>query len=336
MASTDHVNGPPERVLDALANVLPRSAEVRPVPGSSDSVVIGGKKLVVAWAGEGGLSNVRRALATDRRPEIVVARRLSPGAREHLGEAGVAWVDETGAAELVVGSIIVSRTGRPPEKVRKPPRWTPAVLAVSEALLCGVRGTGAETEKATGLSAGSCISALRVLTDFGLLEARADRGRESARRVADRRELLSAYAKAARALRPSMSLRIGIAWRDSVAGLVEVGGEWDRRDVTWAATGGAAASVIAPHLSSVATLDVYVKTKTVAGLEAAADTVGLTPIEGGRLTLRPFPTVTTDRLGETVDNLRVAPWPRVYVDLLDAGVRGEEAAEHLWEVVNAR
>jgi hypothetical protein len=60
------------------------------------------------------------------------------------------------------------------------------------------------------------------------------------------------------------------------------------------------------------------------------------PIEGGRLTLRPFPTVAVRRLAETIDGLRVAPWPRVYVDLLSAGVRGEEAAEHLREVIHAR
>jgi hypothetical protein len=46
--------------------------------------------------------------------------------------------------------------------------------------------------------------------------------------------------------------------------------------------------------------------------------------------------VALDRLAETIDALRVAPWPRVYVDLLAAGVRGEEAAEHLWEVIDAR
>jgi len=49
--------------------------------------------------------------------------------------------------------------------------------------------------------------------------------------------------------------------------------------------------------------------------------------------LRPFPTPVTQRLSTPVGDLRVAPWPRVYADLRSAGVRGEEAAEHLFEVV---
>ena len=66
--------------------------------------------------------------------------------------------------------------------------------------------------------------------------------------------------------------------------------------------------------------------------KAAAAAVNLRPIEGGRLTLRPFPTVAVRALASKVDGLRVAPWPRVYVDLRRSGVRGEEAAEHLREV----
>ncbi len=62
--------------------------------------------------------------------------------------------------------------------------------------------------------------------------------------------------------------------------------------------------------------------------------VDLQPIEGGRLMLRPVPTSTTLSLSSMVDGLHVAPWPRIYVDLRSSGVRGEEAAEHLREVVN--
>lgn len=329
-------NEPQERAVDALMAVLPAGVEADPVCGSGHSLIVAGRKLVVAWAGKGGLGDVRRVLAGDRGPDVVVARHLSPGAREHLRKAGVGWVDETGAAEISVGSIVVSRTGRPPEKARKPQRWTPAVVAVSEALLCGTRGTVSETARVTGLSTGSCTNALRVLTELGLLEAGAGRGRGSARSVADRRALLDAYVTAATALRPTTSLQVGVAWRDPVAGLIEIGAGWDRAGLAWAATGGAAAGVVAPHLGVVTTAEVYVDTTTILGLEAAAGAVGLTPIDGGRLTLRPFPTVVIDQLAETTGGLRVAPWPRIYVDLVGAGVRGEEAAEHLWEVIGAR
>jgi hypothetical protein len=325
------------RARETLIAVLPRSATAQHLPDSGADLVVGGQPLHVTWVGGGSLGDVRRVLASRRaRPDIVVGRQLSPGARQALSDAGIGWVDETGAAEIAVGSIIVSRSGRPPEKVERPARWTPAVLAIAEAILCGTRGTVADTEEATGLSTGSCTNALRALTDLGLLEASTGRGRSSARRVADRRALLTTYAGAASALRPTINLQVGVTWRDPVVGLVDIGREWDRRDVAWAVTGAAAASVLAPYLGTVTTVEVYVDTSTIVGLEAAATDVGLRPIEGGRLTVRPFPTLAVGRLAETIDGLRVAPWPRVYADLLAAGVRGEEAAEHLWEVVDAR
>lgn len=42
---------------------------------------------------------------------------------------------------------------------------------------------------------------------------------------------------------------------------------------------------------------------------------------------------TSDSIATRVKDLRAAPWPRVLVDLARLGVRGEEAAEHLREVV---
>lgn len=324
------------RAVDALVAVLPASVEVRPARGSSGGLVVGGKRLVVVWAGEGNLGDVRSVLAGDGHPDVVVARQLSPGARNVLAEAGVGWVDETGAAEIVIGSIIVSRSGRPPEKSGKPTRWTRGVLAVCEALLCGTRGTVADMEEATGLSTGSCTMALRLLTDLGLLESSAARGRRSARVIGDRRALLDAYARAAGALRSPLHLQVGVSWRDHVGGVIDLGRRWDEAGLDWAATGAVAASVIAPYLATVAAAEVYVDANSMIGLEAAADRAGLRPIEGGRLTLRPFPTVAVQHLAEIIDHLRVAPWPRVYVDLLATGVRGEEAAEHLKEVIDVR
>ena len=91
--------------------------------------------------------------------------------------------------------------------------------------------------------------------------------------------------------------------------------------------------VLAPYLTTVTTAEVYVDRETIPALESVASQAGLRPIEGGRLTLRPFPTVTTERLAVNQDGLRVAPWPRVYADLRVVGVRGEEAAEHLRRVI---
>ena len=176
-------------------------------------------------------------------------------------------------------------------------------------------------------------NALRTLTDLGPLNAAARRGRNAARRVHDPDRLLDEYAAATAAAMPAVTLAVGVTWRDFVAELREIGRRWDDGNVAWAATG---AAVLAPHLATVTTGEIYVDRATIAGIEAAAARADLHPIEGGRLTLRPFPTPTARRLAETRGDLRVAPWPRVYADLRTMGVRGEEAAEHLREVGDGR
>ncbi len=251
-----------------------------------------------------------------------------------MSEEGIGWIDETGAAEVAIASVIDSRSGQPPVPVEPPLRWTPAVLAVAEAILCGIKPTVSEVRSATGLSTGSCVNALRVLTGLGLLEADAMRGRESGRRISDQEQFLNAYASAAAPISSTPSLTVGAVGQDPIASLVEVGRLWGQSGVLWASTGAAAASVIAPYMATVSTAEVYVDAHSVVGLESAARGAGLRPIAGGQLTLRPFPTAVTRRLATEVDGLWVAPWPRVYVDLRKSGVRGEEAAEHLREVMH--
>ena len=172
-----------------------------------------------------------------------------------------------------------------------------------------------------------------MLTDLGLLEAKAARGRESARNVADRDALLEAYANAVLDAPKATTVQVGVTWQDALGGLAEVGRMWDEEGIEWVASGQVAAAVVAPLLTSVRSALVYVDANTSPTLEAVAAQVGLKSIEGGRLTLAPFPTVTTRTLSTTVDHLRVAPWPRVFADLRRSGVRGEEAAEHLREIV---
>ena len=327
------------RAVDAVRAVLPRGAKVR-VGEEGDAgidISVNGHSFVIRWIGDGRLADANRIVSTRRgRPDIAVARRISLGARETLAEAAIGWVDETGAAEIASGTIVISRPGRPPKPAGPPERWTPSVIAVAEALLCGTKATVAATQEATGLSNGSSTTGLRVLADFGLLEADAGRGRDSARRVADQDLLLDAYAAAVEALPPSISLQIGVTWRDTIDGVMQTGAKWDKAKVAWAASGAVAATVLAPLLTTVNAADVYVDAETILGLEAAATAAGLRPIEGGRLTLRPFPSVTVRLLATRVDGLMVAPWPRVFADVRTVGVRGEEAAEHLREVMHGR
>lgn len=324
-----------ERMKDAIRAVLPPGTPVQleRTAGSTALVDVGTARVRAAWAGEGWLGDVRALLERARGDiDVVVARRMSPGARAAVANAGLGWVDEAGAAEVSLPGLIVSRSGRRDGKIDRAPRWTPSVLGTAEALLVGTRPTVAEVERVTGLSAGAATKALATLTKLGLLAADAARGRASAREIVDRRALLTAYADAAVAAAGPLALRVGILG-DLAHELTKLGQRWDADGVAWAATGLAAAAVLAPYLAEVRGLEVFVDAPTPATLDAVAERSGIEPIEGGRLVLRPFPTPVTQRLSAPVGDMRVAPWPRVYADLRLAGVRGEEAAEHLFEVV---
>ena len=159
------------RLEEVLRSILPSTAKVTVRQDGPELVArVNGMRLRVAWGREGWAKDVRPLLAGNvGRPDVVMARRISPGARQLLEQAHVGWAEETGAAEIAVGTLVVSRTGRPETPKARPTRWTPAVLAVAEALLCGQRPTVKATQEATGLSAGSCTRALQVLRDLELV-----------------------------------------------------------------------------------------------------------------------------------------------------------------------
>lgn len=321
-----------QRAEAAVVAVLPHAVQLRRGRASDRSVdlTVNGAGVNVKWLGEGGLRQARELIA-DRKncPDVAVARRMSPGAREALSTAGIGWVDETGAAEIILDSMIISKSGRPPDVVDKPAHWTASALAATEALFCGKLATVDAIQKATGLSVGSATNALHTLADLGLLSSDAPRGRNSARQITNPERLLDEYATAAASMMSTVRLTAGAVWRDLEEGLKKIDRSWKSMKMAWAATGPLAASVLAPYLTRVSVTEVYVDAATIPELESVAERAGLKPIEGGRVILRPFPTVATRNLAGEKDGVKHAPWPRVYADLRVAGVRGEEAAEHL-------
>ena len=326
------------RAEAAVLAVLPSSIEAEIPKGESNiDMIVNGQPLNIKWAGKGYLGDIRRVLGRGQPwPDIVVAQKMSPGARKELAEKGVSWVDENGSAEIMIGMIVVSRTGTPSKSRTEIKRWSPSVMAITEAILCGIKPTVSDTESATGLSEGSCTNALRFLAKQGYLESEVKRGPKSARKVIDEQKLLDAYVSAIEAKPLGLSLQVGLIGRDPVSELIEIGMRWEKLKVAWTSTGLIAANAIAPFITSVNSVEVYVNAKTIIGLEAVAKKANLVPIEGGRLTLRPFPTLAARTMSKEVDGLQIAPWPRVYVDLLHTGVRGEDAAHHLLELVHDR
>ena len=341
MAAAKKIDIESNRIMAALSAVLPNGGTPRfdRRDGGLTVLRLAGRRLRAKWVASGWPGQVQEALRTEESPpDLIVAPRMSPGARALLARAGIGWIDECGGAELAFGTIILSRTGH---AVRRPPsssRWSATVQAVAEALLVGSGATVDAIAAATGVSVGAATKALRLLSNSGLLVASGQRGRYSARRVKDLDQLLEAYATAVgqsiAAHRPS--LVVGGTWRDLLSGIRAIGEVWDRLHLSWAASGAAAAEVLAPTLTTLGSAVIYVQAETIAEIEAMARKAGLQPIEGGRLTLKPFPTVSASILASVTNGIRVVPWPRVYADLRLVGVRGEDAAEHLREVMRGR
>lgn len=336
---------PRYRVEAALRAALPDSVDFELVAESTSEsldtrpdfhVVIRGKRLRIEWKSRVWLSVVEQILGRPDRPDVVVGDRISPASRERLIQAGIGWVETSGAAEIDTDFLVVSRSGRQLPTKEASADWTPAVVGVAEAILAGVKPTVSATHEATGLSVGACTRALRVLTDMEYLEADAVRGPQSGREIADGDALLDAYVAAAHDLESLNSLSVGVTWRDPIDGLSEIGARWNESGIPWVATGLVAAAVVAPLVTSVGTADVYVVASSTPELESAAAAAGLKPIEGGRLVLSQLPTPTTLEMATVIDGLRIAPWPRLVADLRRSGVRGEEAAEHVKEVLRDR
>ncbi|MEI2638994.1 MAG: hypothetical protein V9F03_08390 [Microthrixaceae bacterium] len=331
---------PPLRAVGALRSVLPVTTEMSVLSDRDGirEVEVAGRRIHVGWAGEGWTADVRPFTESDSRVDVVAARRLSPGAIAALNGAGVGWVDELGNAEISIGN-----TGglphRPSEPLTpsRPPRWTPAFVSVAEAVLCGTDATVSATAAATGLSTGTCTNALRTLTDLGLLEADARRGRGAGRRIVDRDALLCRVCRRGDGLRVSgPGCRWGhLARPDPRPDRPRAAIAVPRHPVGCDRSGRRGGHGAAAHQRR-RRCRLRRRLPTVSALEMVARSLDLKPIEGGRLILRPMPIGWTTESRTLSAGLFVAPWPRVYVDLRGLGVRGEEASEHLAEVCRDR
>ncbi|CAM4183816.1 hypothetical protein MYSE111917_15205 [Mycobacterium senriense] len=328
-----------DRAVNALRAVYRGAVRGRPAKDRRrDTIVtLDDVEFRVRWLPVGWPQQVADAVQDDLRPDILVAPSMSPGARKAARDAGMGWVDESGAAFLhyrdpsTRTTIRIETEGIPPVPLDSRVGWRPATLAVCEALLAEVAlPTVSSVVEVTGISTGSAAEALKFLEKDGHLARTEARGPGSARQILDRNELLDAYAVAAERLRSPIALRVGVLWRHPVADAIDFGQIMTKNRISWAATGALSARVMAPVQTEVSPMEIYLPGRAPSDLRRAAYAAGLREMDGGRLLLRPFPTPAGDKLTvEDVHGFRSVLWPRVYADLRTTGVRGEDAAEHL-------
>lgn len=311
--------------LDAhvqVANLEDRDALVR----------VAGRRIRLRWLSAGWPRQVDEAMRRKPRPDVIAAPQLSPGAREKARQLGVGWVDETGAAEIEAGTVLISRSGSPAKPLDTTLGWRPATLAVCEVLLTGCPATVAAVQDGTSLAASTVAESLRFLDHNDLLESAAARGPRSGRQLTDADALLDAYAAAALRLRLPISVRVGALWRDPIEGVAEAGRSWRATQISWAVTSALSAAVLAPMLTEIAPWEIYVSGRTPGDLRRVAGIAGMREMNGGRLLLRPYPTPANGKVANEIKpGLMSVLWPRAYADLRSTGVRGEDAAEHLRE-----
>lgn len=335
------------RVQRAMRAVLPDGLTVaaQPRPGISatfDVRVRAGAiehHLVAGWSAEGWPADVERLAALAPDLDVVFAPHLSQGARAWLAEHDLGWLDDAGHASVCLPSgLIISR--EPPEyrpRSELPAKWTRATVAVAEAALAGTTPTVEAVERATGLSRGASANALAQLEALGLLErSAAQRGPGSARRIADQASLLDQYVAAVRTLRVrEPTVLIHRVMRDALIDLsTKIAPALDKERIDWAVTGTAASAVLAPYISDVTVVELYVSDALFADPERLAAVLGGRVVEKGhRIEIREAPTKLTTK-GPVVGHVQIALPVRVYADLLAAGGRSAEAAYHLKETLD--
>lgn len=351
----NHSNAVNDRIRNALWSVLSEVADevdVEPASGRDGVYTVRirvGRSMHLAnvlWAAEGWPEDVNRGIerrVDDPEPAslLVAARSLSPGSLECIARRGMGWVDETGAARIVLPSGLAVYRERS-HAILPPPAafaWTPAAIAVGEALLTTQDANIRALQAATGVSAGRISRILQAFDSGGFTRKARARGRtEINRTLVEREGLLRLWAPAAGRQRRSQWL-LTRSVRDPLKVLTEELAPLLGPQGTWALTGPAAAQLEAPYLTMVPTVHVYVDSRFPERLQTLQRTAGLVPVnEGARFEFwSAHPTTLRLSRPATVrheDDAMIADLPRVYADLLALGGRNEEAGGHLREVTN--
>jgi hypothetical protein len=296
----------------------------------------GQHRFLAGWAGDGWPADVDQLLAQASKLDVVVARRLSEGARARLADHRVGWVDESGEANIMLPSGLVIVREATEERSTESPgdQWNHSMLTVAEAILAGVTPTVEAVEIATGLSRGASANALARFEARGRLgRPGPKRGHGSGRQILDMENFIDDYVIAARDFRRSQRVRkLHRLMADPLYVLREEMGPVLRAiGVKWALTGAAASLLLAPYLTNVTVLELYVDNEHFAGPDLPRYLEAREVSTGQVIEVRELPTPMSLR-GPEIDFVQVALPARVYADLNAAGGRLAEAGQHLREV----
>lgn len=317
----------------------------RAVAGGTEFEVLhdefGSWRLIALWVGEGwpaDVSQVLRAEIPNPPPNLVItARSFSSGAIDLLEDARVNWADEFGNAHIRAPGLFVFRQGIEPVRERPAFTWSPSAIAVAEALLTRREETGIRTGELANLIEWSPAQVSQVLQAFDANGWTAkygpQRGPRARRELHDFDGLLDAWSEALGSTEQETRLAHR-TMREPLSLLTDQLGPALDDNVRWAVGGWAAAQELAPIVDRVPSLQIYVHEDDFdRPLTEAMRSVGLDDVsEGGRVSFHPAaPSVLA--LSAPARFGRLVSAPRVYVDLMRIGGRGDDAARHLREEI---
>lgn len=297
------------------------------------------------WIGQGWPSDVRRFLGQIPQAEwprrlVAVARDLSPGALQLLKERNANWIDQAGRVRLVMPpGLFVYREAvhTKPESQTPSFRWSPSAVQLAEYILDQPLDQPLRTgdlAEGTDWSPGRVST---VLKTFDALEWTEPKGAKSGpgawRRLVNPGAMLDSWA--AHVGRQAHRKRLAHhATRDLLRFTeteLRTNLSWDD-DRTWALTTWAGLELVAPFVTAVPVVHIYLAADRFRSEVAQIiQGSGLREVdEGARFEFweADFPLLIQQGQPSLTP---VVATPRLYADLLALGARGADAAQHLRE-----
>ena len=331
-----------DRVSRAVSTVLDADVLVRPAADGTHALRVIGlprqPRFRAAWIRRGWPAEVRTRLDASPTVTLIVAPELSSGARQLLDERSINWVDETGAANLRGEGLLVhlDRAPAPKDPAPSGASWSEIAVLAAEATLAAPPAQ--ITTAWIAVYAGCSIArASRILTGWDQEGWTAKQGPargRGAHRVLEHPEAMLESWTAHLNTSPIEQWFAHTTSRDLddvQARLTHVLG-----DVAFGWTGWAAAQQLAPFVTQLPVLHVRVDERYAhRELAPRLRDAGLTVTDdAGRIELwrtpdNAFSLTTPSPSGPLVS------WPRVYADLKRLGGRGEDAAQHLRDVMGS-
>jgi Transcriptional regulator, AbiEi antitoxin, Type IV TA system len=261
-------------------------------------------------------------------PLLLIAEEATAQARAILSEHGVAVVDRLGNAHIELPGLLLHVEGGKRRARRAPPvRLNGKAGVVAQALLLDPEREWRikDLVERTDVSAGLAHRVLARLDREGVTAVEGA-GPQRVRRVTTPTALLDLWVEEDD---PRPARLSGHVLARTPSQLVEkLAGNLADSGIDYALTGAGAASILAPFITAVPVLAVWVTTNVLPDeLFAAA---GAEPVdEGQNIVFLQAKDNAPLAFAEQRENVRLANRLRVYADLLDDPRRGEEQAKHL-------